>query len=518
MVVPAPVASRPGEGSFTLDAATVLHGPAELTALVRRELASGTGLPLPDGDESAAGGVVDVAIDGTLAREAYRLAVTTTGVRATGGDPAGVFYAVQTLRQLLPPDVYRRAPLPGATWELSCVEVDDAPRFGWRGVHLDVARHFMPKRFLLRLVDLLAVHKLNVLHLHLTDDQGWRFESHAHPRLTEVGSVRRETRRPKERSGDGTPHGGYYTQDDLRELVAYAAGRFVTVLPEVELPGHAQAAMAAYPELGNDPGRQLPVLETFGVNENVLNAEESTLRFFQDVYEELLDVFPGTFVHVGGDECPKTQWQRSRRAQQLIAERGVGDENGLQSWFIRQLDAWLAERGRRLVGWDEILQGGLAEGATVMSWRGEDGGVAAARAGHDVVMTPTSHTYLDYYQSDLPDEPYAIGGHLPLEQVYAYEPVPAVLTEDEAAHVLGSQCQLWTEYMPDPRRVEYMAFPRACAFAEAVWSPRERRSFDDFSGRLVPHLARLDALDVNYRPLAGPRPEQRGGTGRRRRR
>ncbi|HEX6446582.1 MAG TPA: beta-N-acetylhexosaminidase [Streptosporangiales bacterium] len=516
MVVPAPVAVRPGAGAFTLDAATVLHGPAELTSLVRRELTAGTGLPLPDGDAPA--GVVDVALDGSLPAEAYRLAVAPDGVRIAGGGPAGVFYAVQTLRQLLPPDVYRRAPLPGASWELSCVEIDDAPRFGWRGVHLDVARHFMPKRFLLRLVDLLAVHKLNVLHLHLTDDQGWRFESRRYPRLTAVGGFRPQTRRPKERKGDGTPHGGYYTQDDLRELVAYAAARFVTVLPEIELPGHVQAALAAYPELGDDPGRPLPVLDTFGVNENVLNAEESTLRFFQDVYEELLDVFPGTFVHVGGDECPKTQWQRSRRAQKLIAERGVGDEDGLQSWFIREMDAWLAERGRRLVGWDEILEGGLAEGATVMSWRGEKGGVAAARSGHDVVMTPSSYTYFDYYQSDRPDEPYAIGGHLPLELAYAYEPVPEGLSEAEAAHVLGSQCQLWTEYMPDQRQVEYMAFPRACAFAESVWSPRERRSFDDFSDRLGPHLARLDALDVNYRPLAGPRPDQRGGTGRRRRR
>lgn len=516
MVIPAPVAIRTGEGDVVLDAATVLRGPAELTALVRCELAAGIGLPLPDGDATA--NVVDVALDESLGAEAYRLVVTETGVRVTGGDPAGAFYAVQTLRQLLPPGAFRSAPLPGAGRRVPCVEIDDAPRFGWRGFHLDVARHFMPKRFLLRLIDLLAMHKLNVLHLHLTDDQGWRFESHRYPRLTEVGGYRGETRRPKERNGDGTPHGGYYTQDDLREVVAYAAHRFVTVLPEVELPGHVQAALAAYPDLGNDPGAPLPVLETWSVNENVLNPEESTLRFFQDVFEEVLDVFPCTYVHVGGDECPKTQWQRSTRAQELIKERGVGDEDGLQSWFIREMAGWLAARGRRLVGWDEILQGGLAEDATVMSWRGENGGIAAARAGHDVVMTPTDHTYFDYYQSGGQDEPYAIGGHIPLEHAYAYEPVPADLAGEDAARVLGSQCQLWTEYMPDPRHVEYMAFPRACAFAEAVWSQRERRSYEDFSARLGAHLQRLDAMDVNYRPLGGPRPAQRGGTGRRRRR
>lgn len=519
MVVPAPVAVRLGEGSFTLDASTVLRGPAELTALVRDALARATGLPLVDAvDGDVAAGAVAVALDESLGAEAYRLAVTESAVRIDGGDAAGVFYAVQTLRQLLPPAAFRSAPLAGVTWELPVVEVDDAPRFGWRGFHLDVVRHFMPKSFLLRLIDLLAMHKLNVLHLHLTDDQGWRFESHRYPRLTEVGAYRRQTRWPKERSGDGTPHGGYYTQDDLREVVAYAARRFVTVLPEIELPGHVQAALASYPELGNEPGTPLPVLETWSVNENVLNPEESTLRFFQDVFEEVLDVFPGRFVHVGGDECPKTQWERSSRAQDLIKERGVDDEDGLQSWFISQLGEWLAERGRRLVGWDEILQGGLARGATVMSWRGESGGIAAARQGHDVVMTPSAWTYFDYYQSDDPDEPYAIGGHIPLAHAYAYEPVPADLSAEEAAHVLGSQCQLWTEYMPDSRHVEYMAFPRACAFAEAVWSPPERRSFDDFSARLGPHLARLDALDVNYRPLGGPRPGQQGGTGRRRRR
>lgn len=516
MIIPLPSTMRWTDGTFTFGGDTVVSGPADLAATARRVLAPSTGLPLALGTADA--DVLVLATDDRLGAEAYELTVEPAAVRITGGSSAGVFYGLQSLRQLLPAAVFRQAPLPDTRWEVPCGEIADEPRFGWRGAHLDVGRHFLPKPFLFRFVDLLAMHKLNVLHLHLTEDQGWRFESHRYPRLTEVGAHRTETRLPREKRGDGQPHGGFYTQDDLRELVAYAADRFVTIVPEVELPGHAQAAIAAYPELGNQPGRRLPVHTAWGVNENVLNAEDSTLRFFQDVYEELLDVFPGRYVHVGGDECPKVQWEKSDRAQRLITERGLADENELQSWFIREMATWLAARDRRLVGWDEILEGGLAPGATVMSWRGEEGGVAAAQVGHDVVMAPGSHTYFDHSQSDDPGEPHAIGGHdLPLERVYGYEPVPAELTAAEASRVLGSQCQLWTEYLPTPRHVEYMAFPRMCAFAEVVWSAADRRSYDDFTERLTGHLARLDALGVEYRPLDGPHPWQQGGNGRWRR-
>jgi hexosaminidase len=351
---------------------------------------------------------------------------------------------------------------------------------------------------------------MNSFHWHLTEDQGWRIEIRKYPRLTEVGAWRKETvvgrpnRDTTKNTYDGKRHGGFYTQDDVREVVAYAAERFVNVVPEIEMPGHAQAAIAAYPWLGNYPNRQLEVWTRWGVNENILNAEPRTIAFMQDVLAEVLGLFPSRFIHVGGDEAVKTQWRSSPRARARIRELGLKNEEELQSWFIRQMDAFLAARGRRLVGWDEILEGGLAPGATVMSWRGVRGGIAAARAGHDVVMAPTTYTYFDYYQSpDRDQEPLAIGGLLPLDSVYGFEPIPAELEPQYAKHVLGAQGQLWTEYMPTPRQVEYMAFPRLTALAEVVWTPRERKDWADFRRRLDVHLRRLDALQVNYRR---PRP------------
>jgi hexosaminidase len=300
---------------------------------------------------------------------------------------------------------------------------------------------------------------------------------------------------------DGTPHGGFYTQDDIREIVAYAQERFVNVLPEIEMPGHAQAAIAAYPELGNTDV-PLKVYTTWGINENVFNVNESTFSFLENVLEEVLALFPSTFIHIGGDEVPKTQWRASPEAQARMRELGLANEEELQSYFIRHMDEFLTQRGRRLVGWDEILEGGLASNATVMSWRGEKGGIAAARAGHDVVMAPNHYTYFDYYQSENRDqEPLAIGGHVPLQRVYDYDPVPAVLSREAARHVLGAQGQLWTEYMPNYQQVEYMAFPRLCALAEVVWTPPQRKDYQGFLSRLASHLKRLDVLDTNYRKL-----------------
>jgi hexosaminidase len=300
---------------------------------------------------------------------------------------------------------------------------------------------------------------------------------------------------------DATPHCGFYTQDDAREIVAYARARYVNVVPEIEMPGHAVAAIAAYPELGVT-GEPMQVATRWGIFSDILNAEPATIAFMQNVLTEVMLIFPGRYIHVGGDEADKAKWKTSPRIQARIKELGAGDEHGLQSWFIRQMDAFLASKGRRLIGWDEILEGGLAENAVVMSWRGLEGGIAAARAGHDVVMTPTSHTYLDYYQSkDQAHEPLAIGGFLPLETVYSYEPVPAQLESQFAKHVLGAQVQVWTEYMPDPKHVEYMAFPRLTALAEVVWSRKEGKDYADFLKRLGAHVQRLQALDVNFRPL-----------------
>jgi hexosaminidase len=519
---PSTTASYSTDGSFTLTPGTVLAaGPGtERTARwLRAALGAATGLPLTPGERSA-DGVVRLAVDETVpgGPEGYRITVDpASGVRITGAGPAGVFWGAQTFRQLLGPGAFRRAPVGAPAWQVPACHLTDAPRFGWRGFMLDVARHFLPKDGVLRYLDLMAAHKLNVLHLHLTDDQGWRVQILRYPELTGTGAWRERTKVGLRESPlwEERPHGGYYTQDDIREIVGYAAERHITVVPEIDIPGHSQAAIAAYPELGNTDvldTEALPVLPTWGVNPNVLAPTEETLRFYENVFTELLDLFPGTFFHVGGDECPKDQWRESATAQARIKELGLKDEDELQSWIIRHFDAWLGARGRRLIGWDEILEGGLAEGAAVSSWRGYAGGIAAARAGHDVVMCPQSHVYLDWRQSQSADEPVPIAHARSLEDVYRFEPVPDQLTPEEAAHVIGTQANIWTETMDSPRVLDYMAFPRLAAFAEVAWSalpaPADR-DWPDFEARMRSHYARLDALGVEYRPPGGPLPWQR---------
>jgi len=512
-IVPAPSRVVPGEGEFVVTPETTLcavGAAAEVAGLFAAQLAPAMGFVLPvvaevDDQKPLIAFVLDESL-AHLGAEGYSVRVTLSSVTARAAQPAGLFYAAQSLRQLLPPKVFSSAPVEDVAWTMPCVEIEDVPRFGWRGAMLDVCRHFMPKEFVLRYIDLLALHKLNVFHWHLTEDQGWRIEIKKYPRLTEIGAWRKETlmgrlQRDTELVFDGVPHGGFYTQDDVREVVAYAQARHVTVVPEIEMPGHAQAAIAAYPELGNltEP---LEVRTYWGISENVFNVEESTLAFLQDVLDEVLELFPSEFIHVGGDEAPKKQWRESPAAQARMQALGLRDEEELQSYFIRQMDAYLTAKGRRLLGWDEILEGGLAENATVMSWRGVKGGVAAVSAGHDVVMAPNTYTYFDYYQSDDREtEPLAIGGFLPLEGAYAFEPVCEGIDAEYAHHVLGGQGQIWTEYIATPEHVEYMAFPRLCALAEAVWTPAERRDYADFLARLAVHLQRLDGLNVHYHPL-----------------
>ena len=524
-IIPRPARLTAREGRFVLGPRTVIWTDAASAPLghqLARWLAPATGwnLAVRTGGTAPAGAIA-LRRDASLARlgaEGYALDVRPGGVVARAPQAAGLFYAMQTVRQLLPPEIFRDAPVTGAGaraaggWAMPAVSVEDVPRFAWRGAHLDVARHFMPKEFVKKYIDLLALHKLNTFHWHLTEDQGWRLEIRKYPRLTEVGAWRAATivgrmvRDTTRAAYDSTPHGGYYTQDDAREIVAYARERFVTVVPEIEMPGHARAAISAYPQLGVS-GEPITVWTNWGVTPYILNADASTVAFMQDVLAEVLEIFPSRFIHIGGDEAPKTQWQASPRIQARIRELGLKDEHELQSWFVRQMDTYLTGKGRRLVGWDEILEGGLAPGATVMSWRGIAGGIEAARAGHDVVMAPNSHTYLDYHQSRDTSrrEGLRVGAFLPLDSVYAYEPVPSELTPAEARHVLGAQAQVWTEYMPNPKRVEFMVFPRLAALAEVVWTPRARKDFADFTRRLAPHERRLDMLDVNYRPLAGPR-------------
>ncbi|WP_413799559.1 beta-N-acetylhexosaminidase [Streptomyces iranensis] len=528
-LIPAPRhdQSRPGRAGARIHprrtALAAGPGTEGVARLLRTTLGQALGLSLPDG---APGGddTISLRIDAALETEGYRLTVADGRVEIAGGTAAGVHWGTQTLRQLLGPEAFRRAPLRGAEtgWELAERTVEDAPRFAWRGLMLDVARHFMPKDGVLAYLDLLAAHKLNVFHFHLTDDQGWRVEIRRYPKLTEVGAWRERTKLGHRASPlwDERPHGGHYTQDDIREIVAYAAERHITVVPEIDIPGHSQAAIAAYPELGNTDvidTASLGVWTTWGINPNVLAPTDNTLRFYEHVLEEVLELFPGAFVHIGGDECPKDQWKASPAAQERVRALGLADEDELQSWFIRHFGHWLAERGRRLIGWDEILEGGapdapLPEGAAVSSWRGYAGGIAAARAGHDVVMCPEQQVYFDHRQAPGEDEPVPIGYVRTLEDVYRFEPVPPQLTGADADRVLGAQANLWTEVMEDRRRVDYQAFPRLAAFAEVVWSalpPSPERDFEAFQGRMEAHYARLDALGVSYRPPAGPLPWQR---------
>jgi hexosaminidase len=503
MIIPKPVRFEIRPGRFILDRDTALTAdPAfsEVAAWARGELSPITGGEMLPGPGP---GAITLAVR-DMEAEAYRLTIGTDGALVEAGDAAGAFYGVQTLRQLLPAEAFR-AVAGGRSLKLPAVRIEDRPRFAWRGCLLDVARHFMTKADLLRFIDLMAMHKLNVLHLHLTDDQGWRLEIRRYPRLTEVGAWRAESQTGWNGVMDGRPHGGYYSQDDIREIVSYAARRHITVVPEIDLPGHTQAAIAAYPELGN-LGIPLEVRTTWGVGVNVLNVEESTIDFFQNVLDEVLELFPSPYICVGGDECPKDQWRESPAAQRRVGELGLRDEDDLQGWFIRRFGDYLASRGRRLTGWDEILEGGLPRGAIVASWRGHYGAIAAANAGHDVITCPDTSVYLDYRQAHGEEEPAPFGTVLTLDHVYAFEPVPAEL--EGSPHVIGSQCCLWTELIDSTRLLDYMAFPRLVAFAETVWSPGEK-DLVDFRNRLASHLPRLAALGVEYRPYDGPLPWQR---------
>lgn len=435
-------------------------------------------------------------VDADLAPEAYRLDVTPAQITITAGSESGRFYALQTLRQLVDGD---RVP---------CVEIVDAPRFPWRGLMLDVSRHLYSVDDLCRLLDAMALHKLNTFHWHLTDDQGWRVESKRFPRLTEIGAFRQR--------GDGTlipgdtkdewpdvpgTYGGCYTHDDVRRVVAHAASLHIHVVPEIEMPGHATAALAAYPHLACVPRDDFAPATVTGVFPDVYCAgNDATFDLLEGVLDEIVPLFPGAFVHVGGDECPKDRWKSCPKCQARIKAEDLKDEHELQSYVIRRMSRFLAARGKRLIGWDEILEGGLAPGATVMSWRGTAGGITAAQAGRDVVMSPRQPCYLDYRQAEH-GEPYAIGQSInTLADAYAFEPIPPELTADEARHVLGLQGNVWTEYMPNMGHVEYMVWPRAAALAEVGWS-RAPKDFADFRRRATANQSRLAARGVRFRPI-----------------
>jgi hexosaminidase len=513
-LVPAPrKLTRAGVGTALSRGMVVAadEGLGAVASLLAREIEAGTGwrVRLGGASETSEHGTVRLLLRGDGPEEGYSLSCTDGVVEIVASSPAGTYYATRTLRQMMPPDWLRAAPAKETTGTvLPGVEIDDHPRFAWRGVHLDVARHFLPKRFVLRLIEVASLHKMNVLHLHLTDDQGWRVPIDRYPKLTAVGAWRRGSPAGhySEHRFDGVPHGGFFSIMDLREIVAHASRHHMTVVPEIDMPGHMQAAIAAYPELGNS-AEPLEVMTDWGVSEHVLNLEEPAVRFCREVLEEVMDIFPGRYVHIGGDECPISEWQASERARAHCQSVGLAGVEGLQGWFTARMAEVLAARGRVVVGWEEMEDRGAPAGAVVMPWRqgsAEAAAIRATRGGHDVVMVPEDRTYFDWAQSDGSGEPVAIRGSTSVEKVYSFEPVPPGA---EIAHVIGTQCQLWTEYVATPEQAEYMYFPRLCALSEVAWTPGERE-WPGFERRLRGHMARLDALGVNYRPLDGPTPGQ----------
>jgi hexosaminidase len=411
---------------------------------------------------------------------------------------------------LLPPEVFAAKPVAGGDWKIPCAQIEDQPRFKWRGLLLDVARHFFTKNEVKQLLDVLAMQKINTLHMHLTDDQGWRVEIKKYPRLTEIGAWRKDAGfglDPKASTAYGPDgrYGGYYTQDDIREIVAYARARHITVVPEIEMPGHSSAALSAFPELSCNGGPYTPNAQG-GVFAGVYCAgKDETFDFLQNVLAEVHQLFPCAYIHIGGDEVPKDNWKKCPRCQARIKQEGLKSEHELQSYFIRRIEKFINAQGRTLIGWSEIREGGLAQNAVVMDWIG--GAVEAASAGHDVIMSPTGYCYLDYYQStNHATEPKAIGGYLPLSKVYSFEPLPAKLDPQYQSHILGAQGNLWTEYVPNFKHAQYMVFPRLCALAEVTWSPQSSRKWEDFLRRLPTQYQRFDQLGVNYRKGTPERP------------
>jgi hexosaminidase len=511
-LIPLPQKMECREGAFRLEPKTriLTDVPANDTGLyLAEQLGKVTGYNLKVARSTKAqpakGSILLTTKDAKpeLGAEGYELVVSADSVVVRAGKSAGLFYGVQSLLQLMPPEVFAAKPVAGVDWKVPCVQIEDQPRFKWRGFMFDVARHFFTKAEVKQMLDVLALHKINILHLHLTDDQGWRIEIKKYPRLTEVAAWREEAGfglDPKLSTAYGPDgrYGGFYTQDDIRELVTYARAKHITIVPEIEMPGHSCAALAAYPELSCSGGPYTPNTKG-GVFAGVYCAgKDETFEFLQNVLAEVRPLFPGQAIHIGGDEVPKDNWKKCPRCQARMKAEGLKTEHELQSYFIRRIEKFVNAQGRNLIGWSEIREGGLAQNAIVMDWIG--GAVEAASAGHDVIMSPTKFCYLDYYQStNRATEPHAIGGYLPLSKVYSFEPLPEKLDPQYQSHILGAQGNLWTEYVPNLKHAQFMAFPRLCALAEVTWSPKTARNWDDFTRRLPTQFQRFDQLGVNYR-------------------
>jgi hexosaminidase len=496
-------------GTFKINKNTTIYFEPEFEIagnFLNEFLQKGAGFQLKNASKNNAKIVFEK--DSSQTTEGYFLNISESKITIKSADSSGAFYAVQTLRQLLPAEL--ESPLTpergngDKTVSFPQLTISDFPKFQYRGMHLDCARHFFDIEFVKKYIANLALLKMNKFHWHLTDDQGWRIEIKKYPELTSKGAFREETLighyNDTPQKFDGKRYGGFYTQEEIKEVVAFAAKHNVTIIPEIEMPGHAQAAICAYPELGCT-GKQIPVATTWGVFEDIFCPNEQTFTFLENVLSEVISLFPGDYIHIGGDEAPKIQWKNCAHCQQLIKDLNLKDEHGLQSYFIQRIEKFVNSKEKKIIGWDEILEGGLAENATVMSWRGTQGGIDAAKQKHDVIMTPNSHAYFDYYQSDKPSEPLAIGGFIPLKKVYSFNPIPKELNAEESKYILGAQANLWTEYIPNEKQVEYMVFPRILAMSEVTWSgPSEdfETDYTDFVARVEDFMPRLDTLNINY--------------------
>ncbi len=507
-IIPAPLQYTVNQGYFVFSSQTKIFldtdNPAMRDAIniLSERFERSAGFPLAVASGKPTSDVLICRLSSNIKNEeSYQLKVTPHRIDITAASPTGIFYAMQSIRQLLPPAIEKDSIKRDVNWAIPCVSIYDSPRYTYRGLMLDVCRHFMPVEFVKRYIDYLAYHKMNRFHWHLTDDQGWRIEIKKYPKLTSVGSFRDRTLighySESPRKWKMERYGNFYTQEEIKEVVEYARKRFVTVIPEIEMPGHSLAALAAYPKL-SCTGGPFEVSGIWGVFNDIYCTREENFKFLEDVLSEVIELFPSKYIHIGGDEAPKIRWSRCHACQERIKSEGLKNEQELQSYFIRRIEKFLQTKGKQIIGWDEILEGGLAPNATVMSWRGTEGGIAAAKQHHDVIMTPGHSVYLDHYQSKLAEEPIAIGGYLPLQKVYEYNPTPASLTDEEARHILGVQGNVWTEYIHTPAHVEYMAFPRAAAIAETAWSPQSAKNYPDFLQRLDILLLHYDAMGMNY--------------------
>jgi len=506
--LPAEISNHPGH--FVLRPDTRITWSGGVGAAITSEQLASMLKTATRYDLSTAGGTegdIRLIIDATIIwkKEEYRLEVKRKSVTLTAGTAEGLFRGAQTLMQLLPPQIYADDPADNVRWRIPCVRITDYPRFGWRGMHLDVSRHFFDKEFVKKYIDILAMHKINVFHWHLVDDQGWRIEIKKYPKLTEIGAWRVDREempwdsREPQQPGEKATYGGFYTQDDIREIVDYAAERHITVVPEIEMPAHVGSALAAYPEFSCTGGPfTVPPGGVWPITDIYCAGKDETFAFLEEVLTEVMDLFPSEYIHIGGDEADKTEWKQCPDCQARIREEGLKDEHELQSYFIRRIERFLNANGRKLIGWDEILQGGLAPEATVMSWQGFEGGIKAATSGHRAVMAPVSHCYFNVYQGDPASEPESFRGLLTLRKVYSFEPVPAELSTEESDFIIGAQGCLWTEYITDGTTAEYMILPRLTALSEVVWTPAGERSWKGFNHRLTQMMKRYDEAGINY--------------------